>query len=68
MVNLAKVPFSLHLGLITGGSLLLNLCQVPSVILGLLAGKKLVALIPQHIFQRIILVLAALSALWLLMN
>jgi hypothetical protein len=65
-VNLAKVPLSLNLGLIDGGSLALNACQAPAVVGGLLAGKKLVSIIPQAIFQRIILGLAGASALFLL--
>jgi uncharacterized membrane protein YfcA len=65
-VNIAKVPLSLNLGLINGGSLALNLCQAPAVVVGLLAGKALVARIPQRIFQWVILVLAGLSALFLL--
>jgi uncharacterized membrane protein YfcA len=65
-VNFAKVPLSLNLGLINGGSLALNLCQAPAVVLGLIAGKQLVARIPQRIFQYVILVLAGLSAIFLL--
>lgn len=66
LVNLAKVPFSIQLGLINGGSLALNLCQAPAVVAGLLAGKKLVEIIPQAAFQRLVLGLAAASAVWLL--
>lgn len=67
LVNIAKIPFSLHLGLIHGSSLALNLCQVPSVMLGLFAGKYLVSVIPQELFQRLVLVLAGGSAIWLLL-
>jgi uncharacterized membrane protein YfcA len=65
-VNLAKVPLSLNLGLINGGSLALNLCQAPAVVVGLLAGKFLVARIPQRAFQWVILGLAGFSALFLM--
>jgi uncharacterized membrane protein YfcA len=65
-VNLSKVPFSIQLGLINGGSLALNLCQAPAVVAGLLTGKKLVEIIPQAAFQRLVLVLAAVSAAWLI--
>lgn len=67
-VNIAKVPLSIHLGLINGGSLSLNLCQAPAVVLGLYAGKKLVAIIPQKTFQWIILLMAGASAVWLILN
>lgn len=67
-VNIAKVPLSLNLGLINGGSLALNLCQAPSVILGLWTGKKLVARIPQQAFQWIILAMAGASAIWLMLS
>ena len=66
LVNLAKIPFSLHLGLIHSSSLALNLCQAPFVIAGLFAGKLLVATIPQASFQRLVLILAGASALCLI--
>ncbi len=67
-VNLAKVPLSLNLGLINSGSLALNVCQAPAVVLGLLTGKQIVARIPQQVFQRVILLLAGGSALWLMFS
>ena len=66
MVNLVKVPFSLHLGLISGGSLTLNLLLVPTVLAGLLLGRAMVHRLPQGPFQFIILSLAGLAALRLL--
>lgn len=67
-VNLAKVPFSLQLGLINGGSLSINLCQAPAVVLGLMAGKKLVTWLPQSVFQKAVLFLALVSAVWLVVG
>jgi len=66
IVNISKVPFSVHLGLINVGSLTLNVCLIPSVLLGLWTGKKLLDRVPQHVFQNIVMCLAAASALWLL--
>jgi uncharacterized protein len=65
-VNIFKVPFSVHLGLINVGSLTLNVCLIPAVIAGLWTGKWLLERVPQRMFQNIVLGLATLSALWLL--
>lgn len=65
-VNIFKVPFSVHLGLINVGSLSLNLCLVPAVIGGLWSGKWLLEKVPQRVFQTVVLVLATISALWLI--
>lgn len=65
-VNIFKVPFSVHLGLINVGSLTLNLCLAPAVIVGLLAGKQLIDRVPQRLFQTIVLWLATISAVWLI--
>lgn len=65
-VNLFKVPFGVHLGLINVGSLTLNACLIPAVLFGLWSGKRLIDRVPQHVFQNIVLGLATVSALWLL--
>lgn len=66
LVNVFKVPFSVHLGLINVGSLTLNACLVPVVIVGLWAGKWLLETVPQRAFQAIVLGLATASAVWLI--
>jgi uncharacterized membrane protein YfcA len=65
-VNLFKVPFGVHLGLINAGSLTLNACLVPAVLAGLWSGKRLIDRVPQRAFQDIVLGLATVSAAWLL--
>jgi hypothetical protein len=65
-VNLFKVPFSVHLGLINVGSLTLNACLVPAVLAGLWSGARLVARISPLAFQNAVLVFSALSAVLLL--
>lgn len=65
-VNLFKVPFGVQLGLINVGSLTLNACLVPAVLAGLWSGKRVIDFVPQRAFQNIVLVLAAVSAVWLL--
>ena len=66
-VNLLKVPFGVHLGLINVGSLTLNACLIPAVLAGLGCGKWMLDRIPQRTFQTIVFTLAGFSAIWLLM-
>jgi uncharacterized membrane protein YfcA len=65
-VNLAKVPFSLALGLISGESFTLNLILLPAVVTGLLAGRFFIERLPQRLFMWIILSFAAISAVKLI--
>jgi hypothetical protein len=62
-VNVFKIPFSTSLGLIGGSSLLLNLILAPAVVLGALAGRRLVKVIPQKLFETLLLIFAGLAAL-----
>src|SRR5512139_1302889 len=64
-VNLFKLPFSVHLGLVNLGSLTLNACLVPSVIAGLWAGRRVVERVSPSTFQNIVLGFSAVSAAWL---
>jgi len=68
MVNLLKVPFFIHLGMITSESLLFNVWTIPLIALGAYAGIKLLPLIPQVHFQRLVLLLGAIGALKLLIE
>ncbi|MFC3041798.1 sulfite exporter TauE/SafE family protein [Virgibacillus xinjiangensis] len=65
-VNLIKVPFYLQLGLINQSSILFNVWLVPAIILGALAGVRFLPLIPQKVFARLVLGLAALGGVNLL--
>ncbi len=65
-VNISKIPFSWHLGLINLNSLQLNLFLAPSLIAGLFSGKWLVKRLPQKLFQDLVTILSGISALWLL--
>ena len=67
MVNLIKVPFSWKLGLIGGGSLLLNLILAPAVVAGIFAGKNLLRFISQKLFERLALGFAIVAALRLIL-
>jgi uncharacterized membrane protein YfcA len=66
LVNVFKVPFSAQLGLIHPGSLVFDLLLVPSVALGIWAGRYLVRIIPRALFEQLLLVFAALAALRLI--
>mgnify|MGYP001945824895 FL=1 len=66
IVNLIKVPFYIHLGLITVDSITLNLWLIPTILIGAFIGIALIKRIPQHIFQALILVFAACGAFGLI--
>ncbi len=63
IVNVIKVPFSVDLGLIYGSSLLFNLALVPAIAFGIFAGRRLIGLVSQDLFEMLLLIFAALAAL-----
>src|SRR5207302_9878449 len=65
-VNLIKVPFSVSLGLINSVSLLFNVVLFPAVALGIVLGRKLIDIVPQKLFEQLVLIFAALAALRLI--
>lgn len=65
-INLAKVPFSVGIGLITPSSLLMDAALVPAVLVGAWLGWILLRRIDQRTFERIVTVLTILGAIWLL--
>ena len=67
VINLVKVPFSYQLGLIGPGSLLLNLALAPAVGIGILAGRALLNVIPQKLFEQLALAFAGIASLRLLL-
>ncbi|RPF27027.1 sulfite exporter TauE/SafE family protein [Georgenia muralis] len=66
-VNLAKTPFSISLGLITGESLVLDAVLAPAVVVGALLGRRLVRHMNQTLFDRLVVLLTAGSAAYLLL-
>ena len=68
IINCFKVPFSAAQGLITRDSLMANLAMTPFIIIGALAGIRLVNRIPDHLFTAIVQVLAAIGALSLFLR
>jgi uncharacterized membrane protein YfcA len=66
LMNLFKVPFMVHLGLINPSSFSLNLALAPLVLLGAWLGRNLVARIDQQAFENLALGLSLLAGLKLL--
>jgi len=66
LLNWFKVPFMIHLGLVTSSSFAINLRLAPAVFAGALVGRWLLPRIKQRWFENIALVLSVLAALELL--
>ncbi|MGW2343117.1 sulfite exporter TauE/SafE family protein [Streptomyces sp. NPDC001661] len=68
IVNSAKVPFSVGLGLIDGRSLLLDAALAVFVIPGAVIGKACVNRINQRLFEQLVIAATVLGGLQLLLN
>jgi uncharacterized membrane protein YfcA len=68
VVNLAKVPFSVALGLITRDSLLLTGALVPPVVLGAMSGRWILQRINQRLFDALLLAFTTIAALRLILG
>jgi len=68
VVNLAKTPFSVSLGLISPASLRLDLILAPAVVIGALVGRRVARRIDQVLFDRLVLALTTVSATYLLLG
>lgn len=66
LLNLFKVPFMLHLGLITGASFTTNLLLAPAVLAGAWSGRRVLQRIDQQWFEKVALFLSAIAALELM--
>jgi len=65
-INLAKLPFSIGLGLIQVPTLLIDLVLIPAVVVGAFLGRALLDRLDQRTFERIVIVLTIVGALYLL--
>lgn len=63
IVNLSKVPLFGSMGMITLDTLAFALVLIPFVILGAMIGKRLFLLIPQRVFDPLVLSLALIAAM-----
>ena len=68
VVNLAKAPFSVSLGLINFESLRLDLLLAPVVVVGALIGRRLARRIDQQLFERLVIALTIISATYLVLK
>ena len=66
IVNIVKVPMLASIGLITPGVLLMDLVLAPLVVVGALLGIALAKRMPQQLFDRLVIVLTVLGAVYLL--
>lgn len=66
--NLAKVPISLGLGLITRSSLLFDLVLLPLITLGMASGRFLLGRVSQPLFETLALLMAVAAALRLILG
>ena len=66
LLNLFKVPFMMHLGLVNLPSFSLNLMLLPVVLAGTWLGRLIVAKLNQSLFENLALALSALAALELI--
>jgi uncharacterized protein len=66
LLNLFKVPFMVHLDMISTSSFSINLLLAPAVLVGALVGRKLLVGINQKLFENLALGLAAAAGIKLL--
>jgi uncharacterized protein len=68
LVNLAKLPAVCWWGLISVDSLRLDAVAVPLIVLGAVAGLRVLAVIRQQIFDALALILAGVTAIHLVLH
>lgn len=66
IVNVAKLPFSIGLGLLTPPGLVIVAVLLPAVVAGAFVGRAIAYRIPQQLFERLIIALTIVGALYLL--
>ncbi len=67
LLNLFKLPFMAHLGLVSLPSLSFDAVLVPAVVIGLLAGRWLLTRMNQRLFEELALGLSAVTGIALLL-
>jgi hypothetical protein len=66
IINLTKLPFSIGLGLVTTGGLIVNVILAPIFLVGTFLGLGLARRVSQKVFDGLILILSALAGLGLI--
>ena len=67
IVNIAKLPFSISLGLLTPSGLLMDLVLIPAVLVGAFSGRLIAERLDQAVFDRVVIALTVLGAVYLLL-
>lgn len=67
VVNVTKIPFLVGLGMITPSGLWIVLVLAPVVIAAALVGRRIARRIPQALFERLVIALTVVGALYLLL-
>lgn len=67
VINLVKIPFSAHLGLVNSYSLMLTLILSPLVIVGFFFGRHIATVMPQKVFEMFLLTCTAMGAVKLVL-
>jgi uncharacterized membrane protein YfcA len=62
LINLAKVPIYASRGMITPTSLAIDAWLLPAIVAGALTGRWLYARLPQKLFERVVLAIAAVAS------
>lgn len=65
VINLSKIPIYAWHGLFSRNSLTFDALMVPAVVLGAVAGRRLVHHIPQTLFEALVVILTAVSTAFL---
>ncbi len=66
LLNLIKLPFIADLGIINPASLRIDLALLPGIVAGILLGRKLIARVPQRLFEILLYLFSAVAAIRLL--
>ncbi|WP_240640658.1 sulfite exporter TauE/SafE family protein [Microbacterium sp. 10M-3C3] len=66
VVNVSKIPFAAGLGLFSVSGLWIDLLLLPAVLVGAFTGRFLASRMSQRVFERIVIVLTVVGALYLL--
>lgn len=66
VMNIAKLPFSIGLGIVDFSTLSLDAVLVPAVLAGAWCGWRFVAYMSQQFFDRAVIAMTTLGALWLI--
>jgi uncharacterized membrane protein YfcA len=66
IVNTSKLPIYARLGMITSETLRFDVFIVPAAVVGALVGRRVFNLLPQRVFNPLVLTLAGVAAVRLL--